>query len=305
MKIVAVVVTYNRLTLLKRTIPAVLANPGVNTLIVVNNGSTDGTSEWLRTIIPREPRLRVITQENVGGAGGFHTGIREAETMQPDWVWCMDDDVFPRPDCLEQMLAAAAGDHSVGIISPRRLVDGKVFTTEFLSFDFSNPFASTYQGRLSRSKTPVDTPTFISGAAFEGLCIRTEVIHRIGLPRPDLFIFCDDTDYCYRTLLAGFRILYVPAAIMDKQPFFTDDNWAVRNVKKKWKRFYQVRNSSFLNHTYGRNAAVRHLRGFNYVAGYIITAALTAPFSRAWSYSDIPRLWRAYTDGIRHRLGKY
>lgn len=303
MKTIAVVVTFNRLNLLQRTIPSVLANHGVDTLIVVNNGSTDGTDKWLRSILPTTPRLRVINQDNVGGSGGFNTGIREAASLGPDWVWCMDDDVFPHPDCLEKMLDAATADPSVGMISPRRLVDGQVFSTEFCRFNFSNPLASTYQDKLAR-KTPPTAPTYIAGAAFEGLCIRADVISNIGLPRPDLFIFCDDTDYCYRAHLAGYNILYVPDALMDKQRFFSDDSWALRNQKKKWKRFYQVRNSAFLNHSYGRNVAVRYLRGFNNVAGYILTALLTAPFSKAWAYSDIPRLWHAYTDGLRHRLGK-
>ena len=90
---------------------------------------------------------------------------------------------------------------------------------------------------------------------------------------------------------------------MDKQQFFSNDSWAERNRKKKWKRFYQVRNSTYLSHHYGTNWAVRYLRGLIGVAGYIATAALTAPFSKAYSYRDIPRLWQAYLDGIHERLG--
>ena len=40
---------------------------------------------------------------------------------------------------------------------------------------------------------------------------------------------------------------------MDKEKFFSDDSWSERNKKKKWKRFYQVRNSTSLSHHYGRN----------------------------------------------------
>lgn len=45
---------------------------------------------------------------------------------------------------------------------------------------------------------------------------------------------------------------------MDKHKFFSADNWKERNRKKKWKRFYQVRNSTYLNHHYGKNWAVRY-----------------------------------------------
>ena len=91
---------------------------------------------------------------------------------------------------------------------------------------------------------------------------------------------------------------------MEKELFFSDDTWSQREEKKKWKRYYQVRNATYLSHHYGRNWGVRTLRGFIGVAGYILTAFFTAPFSRGWRYSDIPRLWRAYQDGLHEQLGK-
>ena len=126
----------------------------------------------------------------------------------------------------------------------------------------------------------------------------------VGLPNKDLFIFCDDTDYCLRTVMAGYKILYVPTALMDKEKFFSDDSWGERNKKKKWKRFYQIRNSSYLNHHYGKNWAVKYLRGFNGAIGYILIAFFSAPFSDAYRWTDIPMFWKAYTDGIRERLGR-
>jgi uncharacterized protein (DUF697 family) len=60
-----------------------------------------------------------------------------------------------------------------------------------------------------------------------------------------------------------------------------------------------------MNHTYGHNAAVRYLRSFIGVVGYIIPAVVTMPFTHAWSFSDLRKLIQAYRDGINHRLGKY
>ena len=150
----------------------------------------------------------------------------------------------------------------------------------------------------------VSAPVEIAGTAFEGPFIHRDVVNRIGLPNKDFFIFCDDTDYCLRTIQAGFRILYVPEALMDKQRFFSQDSWSERNHKKKWKRFYQVRNSTYMNHRYGKNWGVRYLRGFIGVLGYLFIVLFTAPFSRGYTWGDIPRLWRAYFDGISEQLGK-
>lgn len=299
MDITAVVVTFNRRTLLERTVQSLRSQTlPLSRIIVVNNGSTDGTAEWLAG----QADLVVITQENVGGSGGFATGIQAAYDAGADRIWCMDDDVFPQPTCLERLMAAAATHPDAAILAPRRRMEGRIFCHDFCRYNLTNPFASMYAGRLH--KRPPETPTYVVGTAFEGPLVSREVVERIGLPNRDLFIFCDDTDYCLRTHLAGMRLLYVPDAPMDKHRFFSDDTWAERQEKKKWKRYYQVRNAAYLNHHYGRNWGVRHLRSFINVSGYILTAVVAAPLGKGWKWADIPRLWHAYRDGVHERLGK-
>jgi GT2 family glycosyltransferase len=298
MKLTAVVVTYNRLSLLKRTVNCLLEQTcPLDQIYIVNNGSTDGTKEWLDS----QEQITVIHQANVGGSGGFYTGIQRAFQDGADWIWCMDDDVFPRPTCLELLLKETNRPH-IGILAPRRLLDGKIYTNDFQEYDLTHPFASMYQQRLA--KQIVDSPVEIKGTAFEGPFIHRDVVDTIGLPNKDFFIFCDDTDYCLRAVKAGFKIYYIPDALMDKQLFFSNDSWAVRNQKKKWKRFYQIRNATYLNHHYGENIGVKYLRGFMQVIGYIIPAFFTAPFSKAWNWKDIPALWKAYQNGLKENLGK-
>ena len=126
MNIIAVVVTYNRKELLKRNITCLRANTPVSSIVVVNNGSTDGTGEWLDD----QKDLTVIHQENVGGSGGFYRGIQYAYQAGADWIWCMDDDVFPRADCMEHLLPYTH-ESGVGILAPRRLMEGQIFTNDF------------------------------------------------------------------------------------------------------------------------------------------------------------------------------
>ena len=100
----AVVVTHNRLPLLQECIQAIQEQTHqVCGIIVVNNGSSDGTAEWLLG----QQKLTVISQPNLGGAGGFNTGIRQARDRGASWIWCMDDDTIPQADCLEKLLVAS------------------------------------------------------------------------------------------------------------------------------------------------------------------------------------------------------
>ena len=351
MKITAVVVTYNRLALLKKGIDALCKQSSLTDIIVVDNGATDGTHEWLDEVSNHELQtsnfklqgnkvqsskfklqsLTVIHQDNVGGSGGFYTGIKAAYESGADWIWCMDDDVFPREDCLDHLLQHI-DEPEVGILSPRRLLEGKVFTHEFCRFNFTNPFGSMHGEKLGNSQLSssedcnhkvqsskfkvqsssthkVQSSKFkvqsIVGCDFEGPFISRKVVEKIGLPNKDLFIFCDDTDYCLRAHLAGFRLYYVPDALMDKHKFFSNDTWTTRNQKKKWKRYYQIRNETYLNHHYGKNWGVRYLRGLLGVIGYYIPALVTMPFTHAYSFKDLKTLWQAYKDGINERLGKH
>lgn len=298
MNITAVVVTYNRLELLKKGIDCLRAQQRpLDMIVVVNNGSTDGTHEWL----DGQADLHVVHQDNVGGSGGFHTGIQTAYDLGADWLWCMDDDVFPRPDCLAKLLENTSRPQA-GLLMPRRLLEGKIFTHEFQHFNFTNPLASVHGRKLAKQQ--ISETTEIVGADFEGPFFSRKVVEKIGLPNKELFIFCDDTDYCLRTHLAGFRLYYVPSALMDKHKFFANDTWTTRNQKKKWKRFYQVRNEAYLNHHYGRTWGVRYLRSFIGVVGYILPAIFSMPFSKAWQWRDLSMLWNAYQDGIHERLGK-
>ena len=296
MKIAAVVVTFNRLSLLKKTVQCLKSTPSLDTIIIVNNGSTDGTEEWLS----EQCGLTVIQQENVGGSGGFHTGMKYAYEAGFDWIWCMDDDVFPASDCLEKLLRQDRAD--TGILCPRRMQNGRIFVNECRKVNLSNPFTSLHQQKLSAEG--INEPVSIMGMVFEGPLIKREVVEKIGYPNKDLFIFYDDTDYSYRTVLAGYKVMYVPDALLQKEQFFTQDTWKEKQKKKKWKRMYQIRNSAYFNHHYGKNFFVRYGRAFQGVCGYMALALCCAPFTDAYRLDDVKQFWTAYRNGIREQLGK-
>ncbi|MEO7306975.1 MAG: glycosyltransferase, partial [Ferruginibacter sp.] len=91
-KVIAVVVTYNRQALLSECITA-LRNQSrpLDGILIVNNGSTDGTEKWLAA----QKDIHFINQENLGSSGGFSTGIQWAYQNDYAWIWCMDDDGYP------------------------------------------------------------------------------------------------------------------------------------------------------------------------------------------------------------------
>ena len=90
-KIAAVVVTYNRLPLLQKCVKKLEAHTTPCDILIVNNASTDGTTEWLGEQ-RHECFFACNTGANLGGAGGFNYGMRWAVEAGYEYLWVMDDD---------------------------------------------------------------------------------------------------------------------------------------------------------------------------------------------------------------------
>lgn len=206
MKIAAVVVTYNRLDLLKECIQSLRNQTReLDEIIVVNNSSTDGTEEWLLN----QNDLTVITQPNLGGAGGFHTGIKAAYEKEYDWIWCMDDDSFADINSLKHL---------------EQNINSKYIAIAGVVKDFDNKVLNIHRGYLRLNKLPkqniqiplivhLDSQLVIDFASFVGILISSKVVSLVGLPKREFFISNDDVEYCIRMQKFG-NILYVPESII-------------------------------------------------------------------------------------------
>ena len=299
--IVAVVVTYNRLELLKRVITALKSQTiPVDKIIVINNGATDGTKEWLDS----QDSLIAIHQDNVGGAGGFYRGIKEALTTKADWIWCMDDDVFPTSQCLEQLILHYTAEDKTGILCPKRLMDGKAFISETRKQNLSDPLKYIFDDSLEAEMLNNNETVEIEGMAFEGPLIRREVVECIGLPNKDLFILYDDTDYSYRAILAGYKVKVVSSAIMEKYCHHNTLSKKDTIIRNKWKLKYHFRNTAYFCHKYGKNLFFRYFGTLPFVID--LYGAITYNFFKGhkYSFSDYFMILKMIRRGIKGKLGK-
>ena len=250
--VAVVVVTYNRADMLPGLLEGLARQTRLaDAVYVVDNASTDHTQEILasRQGLP----LRVITAgENLGGAGGFHLGLRTAWEAGHDRFLLIDDDVVPAPNFLAVMLAHP-GPCQMAV---REDVQGRLVEKAALRFDLDNPLAirpktasvdSTFPDRASM---PVEVR--VENVAFEGFLVRREVIDAIGLPDPAFFIFYDDVDFAIRAQRAGFEIVCLRDAVLVRQLDFDQ-----QHALDTWKGFYMYRNLFVVHFRYGRNIAVR------------------------------------------------
>ena len=238
--VTAVVVTYNRLNFLKEIINAIRnQTKKIDNIIVVDNSSTDGTSNWLN----EQDDIFVIRQENVGSSGGQYTGIKAAFDKGTEWIWTMDDDVVPAPNCLEILLEK--DDNNLVRVPLRYKPDGQPFYNDAIKYNLTNPFRKFWQGLISENHLK-DKFISVEGITFEGPLFHRSVVERIGLPEKKFFIFGDDTEYFLRVKKFNIKIEICRDARLNRKL----DVLPLKKIQSS-KKFYFVRNLIAINVLHG------------------------------------------------------
>ena len=233
-RVIAVVVTYNRLPLLKRVVSSLNQQSyRPSTIVVVDNASTDGTEEWAREEAERGQLTYLRLPTNTGGAGGFHFGMQYAYSKSCDFVWLLDDDAVPEERCLETLLKSAALTGGLCLFPKVLFPDGRVDVR-------SIPRRNFYPGKIYMKKEipPLHgAPTLVSIGTFVGALIRREAMEMVGFPIKEFFLWFDDIEYTYRISRRG-PVYFVPEAIVYHH--------TRAGKPDKIKLYYMMRNWSYL-----------------------------------------------------------
>lgn len=280
MSIAAIVITFNRLELLKKTIAGLVEQTHkIDKIIVVNNGSTDGTLEWLAS----QENLLVVTQENVGSSGGQYTGFKTAYERGYDWIWAMDDDVVPRPNCLESLMDKIT---EKTVLAPLRYdLNQTPFINDTIEFNLTNPFKNLWKRLLT--KTDLQNELIkTEGITFEGPIFHRSLIENVGLPEKKFFIYGDDSEYFIRANSSGFTSYIYTKAEMDRLLPTPD-----LNKEFSWKNYYIIRNVIAIDVLQG-NFIVRYLRPFAYLISWL---------RKANNKQDRQTVIKAFKDGYFYK----
>lgn len=195
--IAAVVLTYNRRDLVEECLKAILAQTiAVARIVVIDNGSSDGTTEMLTRDWADRIELHVLPK-NIGAAGGFNTGIRMAYRSQADGIWVMDDDVIPDPDALEKLLDADTllREREIDppfLVSTARTPTGTVTNVPDIDLSRNSLSYQNWPELLEHCLVPVRRATFVS------ILMPRATLDQFGLPIASMFIWGEDTEYTTR-----------------------------------------------------------------------------------------------------------
>jgi len=180
------------------------------TTIVLDNGSTDGCLETIRSTFPAVQIIELV--RNDGYAGNNNIGIEAALAQGADWVFVLNEDTILAPDCLTRLIDAGESDPHIGIVGP-------------MVYHYDEPDVIQSAGgmlgprwqSIHLAKNEVDRDQFtaphevdwISGCA---ILVRRALVEQVGMLDERFFCYWEDTEWCLRAAKGGWRIVHVPAA---------------------------------------------------------------------------------------------
>lgn len=234
----AVIVTYNRKNKLKKAIECLKKQTfKPQKIIIIDNASTDGTKDALKDYEDDDLIRYTRLEDNLGGAGGFYYGVKEALNYDVDYFALSDDDAWYQEDYFENMRKASQ-------IHP----DVKAFigmSKDINTGDYVKQGADVVDWNTLEFKET--QREFCDTVTFCGFVISKEVVEKIGLPRKDFFIWQDDREYGLR---AGkeTKIKFVKDAIL-----LHNEKRDRNGLVPVWKNYYGFRNSIVLRQLYAKD----------------------------------------------------
>lgn len=261
-----VVVTYNRLDLLKENIDALKKQTHpLHKIFIIDNCSTDKTPDYLSQFTNDSQIENIRMPQNVGGAGGFNEGIKRAVLDGCDYVWIMDDDTIPAPDALEKLVQALDLSHDIGFLC------SKVVWTDNSIHKMNKPgLKKDGKGQFILVEKDGIKGYVCNNCTFVSVLFSAESILRIGLPIKEFFIWHDDIEYTERNIHYGFQGFYIPASCVVHK---TNVNYSpkIHEVPPEavWKFYYQARNTTYLTCVRKKNKLMAYLSVLNKYRRYL------------------------------------
>jgi GT2 family glycosyltransferase len=289
-RVVAVVVTWNRRDLLVESLAALRAQTHRPArIVVVDNASTDGTTELLRR--DHHDLELVHLTRNIGGAGGFAAGIEVALTHEPDLVWLLDDDTVPTSTAAERLVAAWSGYRDALGRRPAVLAS-RVLWTDGRDHPMNTPRVKPGASAAERTEAAAVGAVPIRSASFVSVMCDADTVRERGLPVADYFLWNDDFEYSTRLVRGQVGLAVRDSLVVHKTRTFgsTDQDPGERF-------FLEVRNKVWL---FGRSTGLAPVEKLLYGGSTVRRWART--FARSADRRTLARgLGRGLVAGLTSR----
>lgn len=182
-------------------------------IVVVDNGSVDGSQEAVRDSFPEVTLLECET--NLGFSRGNNVGIQYALEQGADYVFLLNNDTSVDERLLAELVQVAESDESIGAVGPKMYfyhARKRLWAAGGVVHFGVN--VGSMRGWNQSDKGQYDTLAEVDYIPGCGILVKSSVIREVGLLDPDYFAYCEDADWCWRIKQRGYQLVYVPSGRM-------------------------------------------------------------------------------------------
>ena len=178
-------------------------------IIIVDNNSKGNDVEIIEKEYGNIIKKIMVNECNLGFSGGCNVGINYALHNNTEFVLLLNNDTIVENDFLDELIKTALSVPYAGIVGP---IIGYYYDREKIWSAYGSISKIRSSGFTKKFNTKIDLLnkneqcTFLSGCC---QLIRKDVIEKIGLLDEKYFLYLEDTDYCWRTSKAGYKIVMV------------------------------------------------------------------------------------------------
>jgi GT2 family glycosyltransferase len=262
-------------------------------VILLDNGSTDGSVAAVRETHPGVQVIRLAA--NSGYAGNNNVGIAEALAQAADWVFVLNEDTILHPDCLAELVRVGESDPRVGVVGPLVYHHSEPDVIQSAGGELGPGWDSRHlaQNEPDRGQCAVPRDVdWISGCA---IMVRSAAIAQVGALDERFFYYWEETEWCLRAGLAGWRIVHAPSARL----------WH-KGVRRDYRpspdvTYYSTRNRLLMMSIH--HAPLRRRAAVWAQNGRTMMSWTVKP---KWRHMHEHRdaMWQGMLDSLRHRWGQ-
>lgn len=184
-----------------------------HTIVVVDNGSADGSGKQLKALHPEIVLIESAT--NQGFTGGNNLGFAYSLENGFDYSMMLNNDTFVEPDFLDHLVHYMEAHPKVGVIQPRihfnhdraLLWNGGSYHTKWLGYLYTKGFNK----KPSQSYLKIKPVDWVTGCAF---FTRNSILRTTGLLAQNMFIYSEDVDLSFRIKALGYTLMYHPDSVI-------------------------------------------------------------------------------------------
>lgn len=210
-KVAVVIPNWNGKHIIGTSLESLLSQLNNAQIIVVENGSTDGSYEFIKDEYPDVTIIR--NKKNLGFAGGVNCGIRAALSTNYTYVALLNNDAVADKEWVYSLVSRMESDKNIGVTTSM-ITDKKGSHIDSVG-DYYTVWGLPYpEGRGEKSTQQFGESREVFAGSGGASMYRAEMLREIGLFDEDFFAYYEDVDLSFRAQLAGWKVWYEPKAVV-------------------------------------------------------------------------------------------